>query len=69
MKNKLFYSKIQIDGRCVDLLLSEAEITRAAKRAYDPKNIECLGQDATLCWPIEKPPECSFWNRLIGKCK
>jgi hypothetical protein len=65
----LTYGKIEIDGRCLDLLFTDNEIARATKRAYDPENAHLIPENANTCWPIEKPPECSFWNRIIGKCK
>lgn len=70
MQNKkLTYTKIEIDGRCIDLLFNDAEIAKAAKRACDPNNGDLIPENTNTCWPIEKPPECSFWNRIIGKCK
>ena len=56
------------DGRCLDLLLSMKEIEKAVARAEDPKNSELIPENCCTCWPIEKPPECSFWNRIMFKC-
>jgi len=68
MKNKLYYTKIEIDGRCVDLLFTEKEIAKASKRTENGKNCEYIPETVNTCWPIEQPPNCSFWNRIIGKC-
>ena len=67
-KLEFYYSKIEVDGRCLDLLFTEAEIARASKRAEDPKNSEIIPDYVNTCWPIEKPPACSFWNRILGNC-
>jgi hypothetical protein len=65
----LTYGKVQVDGRCIDLLLTDVEVARASKRACDPANNLYIPTDINTCWPIEKPPECSFWNRIMGNCK
>jgi hypothetical protein len=65
----LTYGKIQVDGRCIDLLFTEIEIARASKRACDENNSHLIPSDVNTCWPIEKPPECSFWDRIMCKCK
>lgn len=65
----LTYGKVHVDGRCIDLLLTDVEVARASKRAYDPLNSHLIPSDVSTCWPIEKPPECSFWDRIIGNCK
>lgn len=70
MQNKkLTYAKTEVDGRCIDLLFTDVEIARAAKRACDENNVHLIPENANTCWPIEKPPECTFWNRITGKCK
>lgn len=66
---KLYFSKIDVDGRCIDLLLTETEIARASKRAIDPKNCDQIPDNLNTCWPIDKPPACSFWDKILGNCK
>jgi hypothetical protein len=65
----LTYGKVEVDGRCIDLLLTDTEVARGAKRACDHENFDLMPTDLNTCWPIEKPPECSFWNRITGNCK
>jgi len=69
MKNlNFYYTKIEVDGRCIDLLFTEEEIAIASERTLDPKNIDLIPDSVNTCWPIEKPPACSFWNRILGNC-
>ena len=39
MEPKYFYAKIKIDGRCVDLLLTQTEVTRSYNRAKENHGI------------------------------
>ena len=67
--NKLYYSKVIVDGRCVDLLLSEDEIETGAERALEnPEIVLSFPESHGSCWSAEKPPKCNFWNRIINKC-
>jgi hypothetical protein len=66
---KLYYAKCEVDGRCIDMLLSETEIARASKRLLADENKKFIPETCNTCWPIEQPPKCSFWNRIIGNCK
>lgn len=68
-KSQLYFTKIEVDGRCLDLLFTEAEIARASKRAIDPKNCDLIPDSVNTCWPVQKPPACSFWNRILGNCE
>lgn len=67
-RQDLIYVQTKIDGRCIDMLLSEKEISKGAARFEDPKNKNKIPTDCCTCWPIEKPPECTFWNRIMFKC-
>jgi len=70
MKNKnLYYTKIEVDGRCIDLLFTEKEIAKASERTILEENKEFIPENVNTCWPIEQPPKCSFWDRIIGNCK
>ncbi len=57
-KNKLFYTKIEVDGRCLD-----------SNRTIDPVNSDFIPDNVNTCWPIEQPPKCSFWDKILGNCK
>lgn len=69
-KKQLYFSKCEIDGRCLSLLLTENEVLQASKRAELEENQKFLAIDSMIgsCWPIEKPPKCSLWNKLLGRC-
>jgi hypothetical protein len=67
-EKKLYFTKIEVDGRCIDLLFTEKEIARAAHRMENPENNKFVPSDLNTCWPIVPPPSCSFWDRIIGKC-
>ena len=64
-----YYTKIELDGRCINLLLTEKEVIRSHKRAID--NATKNGIDESMfgvCWPTEQPPKCSLWDRILGRC-
>lgn len=65
---QLFYTKIEVDGRCLDLLLTEKEIAKASERMLDSNNSSFIPSNLNTCWPIEHPPKCSFWNKILGNC-
>lgn len=67
-RTDLVYIQAQKDGRCLDMLLPMKEIEKAVARAEDRKNTELIPDTCCTCWPIEKPPECSFWNRIMFNC-
>ena len=66
---KLYFTKIEVDGRCIDLLFTEKEIVKASKRIFDEENLKNIPENNTTCWPLEHPPKCSFWDKIIGNCK
>jgi hypothetical protein len=68
-KKQLHFAKTEIDGRCIDMLLTEDEIIKASKRALNPTNSKFMPEVLNTCWPIEHPPKCSFWDRLLGNCE
>ena len=37
-KKQLHFAKTEIDGRCIDMLLTEDEIIKASKRVLNEKN-------------------------------
>jgi len=67
-RNELIHVQFVKDDRCVDMLLSMNEIEKGVARAIDPKNSNLLSQTCCTCWPVEKPPKCSFWDRLLFNC-
>ena len=68
-EKKLYFTKIEIDGRCVPMLLTEKEVLRAGDRALEEKNASFLADNIIgICWPVTKPPKCSLWDRFMGKC-
>lgn len=66
----LYFTKCEIDGRCLALLLTEKEIVQATKRAELKENQKYLAEESMIgsCWPITKPPKCSLWNKILGRC-
>ena len=37
---QLYHTKIEIDGRCIELLLTEDDVAKGAKRVLNPKNAD-----------------------------
>lgn len=65
---ELIHVQTEKDGRCIDMLLSVKEIERGMVRATDEKYSHLILENCSTCWPIEKPPKCSFWDRILFKC-
>jgi hypothetical protein len=68
MKDELIHVQFTKDDRCIDMLLTIEEIEKGVERAIDPNYIDSLSPTCCTCWPIEKPPKCSFWDRILCKC-
>jgi hypothetical protein len=70
MEPKYFYAKIKIDGRCIDLLLTQTEVTRSYNRAKENHGImdEIRGYSDLCCDVPVEPKKCSIWEKLLGKC-
>jgi hypothetical protein len=67
--NNLKHTTITVDDRCLDLLLTEDEIAIAFERSIKTENLSYIPTDKCCkCWPITKPPYCSFWHRILGMC-
>lgn len=64
----LITTKAMIDGRCLDLILTEEEVIAAHARSFNPEYSLLLGDDCCSCWPVEREP-CGFWDRLLNKCE
>lgn len=64
------HTKIIVDGRCLDLLMTEEEITTCFERCLLNENEKYIDQK-TRCssWPLNMPPECSFWKKILGMCR
>lgn len=66
----LRHTTITVDGRCIDLLLNDEEISAGLERAIDGANQGLIDMDKCCsCWPVNQPPECPFWERVLGICK
>jgi len=64
------HAVISIDGRCLDLLLTEDEISVAFERALREENQKFVDKEKCCsCWPVNQPPECPFWRRILGICR
>ena len=67
-REKLIYIQGKKDDRCLDMLLTMKEIEKGIARAEDEKNKDLIPADCGTCWPIEKPPKCTFWDRIMFNC-
>lgn len=66
---KLLHTKIYVDERCLDLLLTEDEVAQAFERSLSPDNRELIDlKKCCDCWSTVKPNTCSFWKRILGYC-
>jgi len=55
-----------VEGKMIDLLLTDSEAKRAAKRAVkNPEDVPSVGQSWPICPEKER---CSFWKRFFGTC-
>jgi hypothetical protein len=62
------HTTIEVDGRCLDLLLTEDEIAAGFERCLEASNQKFIGEKCCACWPVNKPPECPFWRKILGLC-
>lgn len=66
----LRHTTIAVDGRCLDLLLTDEEISIAFERSLREENSGVIDPEKRCsCWPVNQPPECSFWRRILGICR
>lgn len=64
------HTTVTVDGRCIDLLLTDDEISVAFERSLKDENQGFIEKDKCCsCWPVNKPPECKFWRRILGICR
>jgi hypothetical protein len=64
------HATITIDGRCLDLLMTEEEISSCFERTLSEDNQRYIDAEKCCgCWPTAKPPECPFWRRIMGICE
>ena len=67
---KYVHATITVDGRCLDLLLTEDEIAACFERTLSEQNQKFIDvEKCCTCWPINKPPECTFWRKVLGMCE
>lgn len=67
-RSELIHVQTTRDDRCIDMLLTAKEIEKGVARAIDPKNVDLVIKNCSTCWPIDKPPKCSFWDRIMFRC-
>jgi hypothetical protein len=67
----LKHTIINLDNKCLDLLLTEEEIQVAFARALDHNNAQYINQSICCkCWPIDSNNECCpFWKKIFGLCE
>ena len=64
-ENELIYAQVNIDGRCIDLLLTHDQIMEGFESGLsNPDKIPAFGQ----CWNINKPNKCSLLDRIMNRC-
>lgn len=64
------YTNIVVDGRCLDLLMTEDEIATCFERSLHEVNQKFIDKEkCCTCWSVNKPPECPFWSKILGICK
>lgn len=65
----LIHTKVEIDGRCIDLLMTEEEVIACFKRALLNENFKYINlENSCNSWPVQKPKTCIFWKKLLGIC-
>ena len=67
-QSDLVHVQFTKDDRCVDMFLTLKEIEKGVERFIDPKNENIRPTNCCSCWPVEKPPKCTFWDRIMFKC-
>lgn len=67
----LRHTIINVDNKCLDLLLTEEEIQNAFARAIDVTNKQYINETICCkCWPIDSNNECCpFWKKIFGLCE
>jgi hypothetical protein len=68
--SKYVYCEIMVEGKCLDLLLTDTEAKRAIKRALkNPEDIPVGEGTCGKSWPCEdRETRCGFWKRILGQC-
>jgi hypothetical protein len=66
---KFIHTKVYVDDRCIDLLLTEDEVAQAFERSLSTDNKKYIDlKKCCDCWSTIKPPKCNFWNKILGLC-
>ncbi len=64
------HTTITVDGRCLDLLMTEDEIATCFERCLADSNQKFIPTEkCCACWPVNPPPECGFWRKILGMCR
>lgn len=70
MGEELKHTTIEIDDRCIDLLMTDEEIAVAFDRSLRQENRAFIDEKKCCsCWSVNPPPHCPFWRRILGICK
>lgn len=65
--NNTFYAKTEINGRVIDMVLTEDQVIDGMKLALQNSDLVCQMNPGN-CWPIEKPNDCPIWKKIFGIC-
>jgi hypothetical protein len=65
--DNLFYAKTEINGRTVDLVLTEEQVLAGVKTSLQNSELVCKMNPGN-CWPLEKPNDCPTWKKIFGLC-
>ena len=64
-KEDLIYAQATIDGRCIDLILTQEQLMQGFETGLArPDLIPACGQ----CWDIKKPNKCGVLDRIMNRC-
>ena len=63
----LYYAKTEINGRTLDLVLTEEQVITGVKTAIENAEFVCRMNPGN-CWPVEKPQDCPLWKKIFGLC-
>jgi hypothetical protein len=66
----LRHTTIEIDGICLDLLLTEEEISLFFERALSNENYKYIDLNKSCkSWSLVKPKNCSIWKKILRICR
>lgn len=65
---QLYYAKTVVNGRDIDLVLTEKQVVDGLQSALLNSGFVCASNGGN-CWPVEKPTDCPFWRKVFNICK